>query len=157
MTARAPRAAPTPMPAFAPTDRPLCGEDGSEVELGADAVVLELTPDAGAASLEVASYTDLVELLEVMTDIDVVEAVGPIDVLVAVKPSEGTEKMVCRSDGVSAMNCPFVGLSQEGLPDKSTPQHCQSPDVPFHLTSGSPWDVHLSEKSGQILVVQLPT
>jgi hypothetical protein len=157
MTARVPRAAPTPMPAFAPTERSFCEGEAPEVELDANTVVLELTPDASAASLEIDSYTDVVELLEVMTNIDVVEVVGPIDVLVAVQPSEGTEKMVCRSDGVSAMNCPFVGLSQEGLPDKSTPQHCQSPDVPFHLTSGSPWDVHLSENPGQIFAVQLPT
>jgi hypothetical protein len=46
MTARAPRAAPTPMPAFAPMDRPLCGEEGPEFELGADVGVLESTTDA---------------------------------------------------------------------------------------------------------------
>jgi hypothetical protein len=116
-----------PMPAFAPMERLFCSGKGSEVELGVDAVVLELTTEAEV--VEVAEVDDVLG--------------GSRVVLVAVQPSNGTEKMVCKSAGDEAINRSFVGLSQDGSPDEFTPQHCQSPDVLFHVASACSWDVHL--------------
>jgi hypothetical protein len=70
-------------------------------------------------------------------------------VLVAVQPSREIEKIVCKAAGDGAMNCSFVGSSHAGLLFASTPQHCQSPDVLFQVTSGRNCDVHLFGKPGQ--------
>jgi hypothetical protein len=146
-----------PMPAFAPMVRSLCRGESSEVELGVDAVVLELTTDAGDICSEVDPETDAA-VLELVTDADVAEEVGSIDVLVAVQPSKGIEKMVCRSAGDGALNCSSLGSLQDGSLFESAPQHCQSPDELFQIASGSCWDVHLFAKPGHVpeTSVQLP-
>jgi hypothetical protein len=92
MTAKAARAAPMPIPAFAPMERSFC--EMSEVEL---------TTDVGAVCSEIDPDTDVV-VPELTTDVEVVDLVVSIDVLVVAQPCRGTEKMVCRSDGAGAMS-----------------------------------------------------
>jgi hypothetical protein len=143
MTARAPRTTPTPTPAFAPVERSLCEGEGSEVGGGVEAVALELIPDAEV--VKVAEVDDVLGDSRTM--------------LVAVQPSNGTGKTVCRRAGDGALNCSLLGLLQLGLSFASTPQHCQSPDVLFHLASEWALDVHLFVKPGQrpVLSVQPAT
>jgi hypothetical protein len=126
-------AAPIPTPAFVPVDSPLV--EAEEVEVASDTavVVLESTADTGVVG-EAASK-------DVLVDNRVV--------LVAVQPSLGIEKVVCKAAGDCAMNCSFVGSSQAGLLFASTPQHCQSPEVLFQVTSGRNCEVHLFGKPGQ--------
>ena len=122
-----------PTPALVPLDIPF-GETGGVVVASETAVVaLGFTADTGV--VDVASGKG------VLIDKSVV--------LVAVQPSREMEKIVCKAAGDGAMNCSFVGSLQAGLLFESTPQHCQSPDVLFHVTSGRNWDVHLFGKPGQ--------
>jgi hypothetical protein len=132
MMAKRVSAAPTPTPAFVPTDRPLGEAEGVEVASEA-AVVLRSSTDMGVVD-EAAGNGVLV---------------GGREVLVAVQPSREMEKIVCKAAGDGATNCSFVGSSQDGLLLESTPQHCHSPDVLFQVTSGRNWEVHLFGNPGQ--------
>lgn len=122
-----------PTPAFVPVDRPLGETGGVEVASDTAAVVLESIADTDVGE-EVACEDVLVD---------------DSAVLVAAQPSCEMKKIVCKAAGDGAMNCSFVGSSQAGLLLTSTPQHCHSPDVLFHVTSGRNCDVHLFGKPGQ--------
>ena len=119
-TVRRASAAPMPTPAFVPLDIPF-GETGGVVVTSETAVVA-LGFTAGTGVVDEASGNG------VLVD----SSAG----LVAIQPSREMEKIVCKAAGDGAMNCSFVGSSQAGIFSESTPQHCQSPDVLFHVTSG---------------------
>ena len=127
-------AAPMPMPALIPLDRPLGEAEGVEVASETAVAVLRSTAD-----------TSVVEEENVDTDVLAKNKA----VLVAVNPSRAIENTVCRVPGAGATNCSFVGSSHAGLLFVSTPQHCHSPDVLFQVASGRNCDVHLFGKPGQ--------
>jgi len=122
-----------PTPAFVPADRLLCDVVGVKVASVAAAVVLKSTTDTGV--VEEAIGKDAL--------------VGGRAVLVAAQPSREMEKIVCKAAGDGAMNCSFVGSLHAELLFESTPQHCQSPEVLFQVTSGRNCEVHLFGKLGQ--------
>lgn len=122
-----------PTPAFVPLERPFGEVERVEVASDTATVVPKSIADSGVVD-EAAGKIVLVDSSAV---------------LVAVQPSREMEKIVCRAAGDGATNCSFVGSSQAGLLLESTPQHCQSPDVLFQVTSGRNCDVHLFGKPGQ--------
>lgn len=122
-----------PTPTFIPLDRLFDETSGVEVASETAVVVLESTADAGVVD-ETSGKNVLVDSSAV---------------LVAVQPLREIEKIVCKASGEGATNCSFVGSSHAGLLFESTPQHCQSPDVLFHVTSGRNCDVHRFGKPGQ--------